>query len=258
MSSVVRDTFWMSARRLKATAGQPVYLVISLIQPVIWLFLFGNLFRRVVELPGFATTSYLDYLVPGVVVMNAIAVNMWAGMTTLEEIRQGTLDRFLTSPVSRLAIINGNVVEQAVGTTLQSLVIVGLGWLAGASYPGGVVGVLVLVALATVVGTVFGSLSNAIGMLVREREAIIGINTFLLLPLTFLSTVFMPPDLMPGWMRTVAAANPLDWAARAGRSVLTADPDWALVAGRGGLLVALAAVAVALSVRTFRAYQKAV
>src|SRR5690606_27673057 len=103
----------MSARRLKATAGQPVYLVISLIQPVIWLFLFGNLFRRVVELPGVATTSYLDCLVPRVVVMNAIAVNMWAGMTTLEEIRQGTLDRFLTSPVSRLAILNGNVVEQA-------------------------------------------------------------------------------------------------------------------------------------------------
>lgn len=258
MSAVVVETWWMAVRRLKATTGQPIFLVISLIQPVIWLFLFGSLFRRVVELPGFGATSYLDYLVPGVVAMNALAVNMWAGMVTLEEIGQGTLDRFLTTPVSRLAIINGNVAEQAVGTAFQSTVIVVLGWLAGAAYPGGFAGVLVLVALSVVLGTVFGSLSNAIGMLVRQRESIIGINTFLLLPLTFLSTVFMVRELMPGWMQALVRFNPLDWATQAGRSAISVDPDWTLVASRGGLLLALAAAAVALSVRTFGSYQKAV
>jgi ABC-2 type transport system permease protein len=120
VSTLVVDTWWMTARRLKVGLSQPAYVVISLIQPVIWLFLFGNLFERVVNLGGFGTTSYLDYLVPGVVVMNALAVNMWAGMVTLEEIERGTLNRFLTPPVSRSAIINSNVVEQAVGTTFQS------------------------------------------------------------------------------------------------------------------------------------------
>jgi ABC-2 type transport system permease protein len=258
MSTVVTDTWWMANRRLKVTIGQPIYLFISLIQPVVWLFLFGSLFQRVVELPGFTTTSYLDYLVPGVVVMNALAVNMWAGMTTLEEIGQGTLNRFLITPVSRVAVINGNVVEQAVGTTLQSAVIVLLGLLAGATFPGGLGGVVVLIAFAVVLGTVFGSLSNAIGMLVRQRESIIGVNMFLLLPLTFVSTVFMVRELMPGWMQTISKANPLDWAVVASRSALSASPDWGLVASRGGWLLALAVLAVALSVRTFRSYQKAV
>ena len=127
----------MTQRRLKALIRQPAFLIITLIQPAIWLFLFGNLFRQVVELPGFGATSYLDYLVPGVVVMNAVSTNMWAGMGTLEEIERGTLNRFLTRPVRRSAIINANVVEQAVSTAVQSLIIVLLGWRAGAHYPGG-------------------------------------------------------------------------------------------------------------------------
>lgn len=258
MSTVVVDTWWLTARRLKAGMGQAPYLVISLIQPVIWLFLFGNLFRRVVDLGGFGTTSYLDYLVPGVVVMNALAVNMWAGMTTLEEIDRGTLNRFLTLPVSRSAIMNANVAEQAVGTTFQSTVIVLLGWAAGATYPGGAAGVILLILFAVLLGTIFGALSNTIGMLVRQRESIIGINTFLLLPLAFLSTVFMARDLMPGWMQAIASANPLDWAVQAGRSALAASPDWTLVGSRGAGLLALAVAAVALSTRTFRAYQRAV
>lgn len=257
MSTPVRDTWWLAARRLKAGLGQPAFAVVMLVQPIIWLFLFGNLFQRVVELGGFGTTSYLDYLVPGVVVMNALATNMWAGMTTLEEIDRGTLNRFLILPVSRSAIMNAGVVEQAVGTIFQSVVIVLLGWLAGAAYPGGLAGVAVLIAAAVVVGTVFGAFSNTVGMLVRQRESIIGINTFLLLPLTFLSTVFMARELMPGWMRTLASVNPLDWAVVAGRSALAADPDWGLVAVRGGGLVGLAVLAVALSTRTFRAYQRA-
>lgn len=258
MTALAVDTWWLTARRLKALVTQPIFVIVMLIQPVIWLFLFGSLFRRVVELPGFGTASYLDYLVPGVVVMNALAVNMWAGMGTLEEIERGTLNRFLTMPVSRSAIMNANVVEQLVGTAFQSAVIVLLGGLAGASYPGGPGGVVLLVVAAVLLGTVFGALSNTIGMLVRQRESIIGINTFLLLPLTFLSTVFMARELMPGWMQGIAAFNPLDWAVQAGRAALSADPDWGLVVSRTSALLALAVLSVVLSTRTFRAYQKAV
>ncbi len=258
MSALLTDTWWMTARRLKIGMAQPVFLVISLIQPVIWLFLFGNLFERVVDLGGFGTDSYLDYIVPGVVVMNALAWNMWAGMGTLEETSQGTLNRFLVTPVRRSAIMNANVFEQAVGTIVQSVVIVLLAWWAGATFDSGLPGVALLILLAVLLGVIFGSMSNAIGMLVRQRESIIGINTLLLLPLTFLSTVFMVRDLMPDWMATVSRFNPLDWAVVASRSALSATPDWGLVLSRGGWLLALAVLMVALSIRTFRSYQKAV
>ncbi|HEY3199733.1 MAG TPA: ABC transporter permease [Actinomycetes bacterium] len=258
MSTAVVQTWWMTQRRLKAFIRQPAFLIITLIQPAIWLFLFGSLFRKVVELPGFGSTSYLDYLIPGVVVMNAISTNMWAGMGTLEEIERGTLNRFLTTPVRRSAIMNANVVEQAVSTAVQSLIIVLLGWLAGAHYPGGPAGVAVLIIASVLLGTVFGALSNTVGMLVRQRETIIALNIFLLLPLTFLSSAFMAKELMPQWMQNVAAANPVNWALSASRGALVADRDWATVLSHGGWLLALAAGVVLLSVRTFRSYQKSV
>jgi ABC-2 type transport system permease protein len=258
MSAAVSQTWYMTQRQLMVFVRQPAYAVITLIQPVIWLFLFGSLFREVVELGGFGTTSYLDYLVPGVVVMSALSSNMWAGMTTLDEIQRGTLDRFLTTPVSRAALMNGNVVNNGLVTAAQSVIIVLLGLLGGADYPGGIVGIAVLVLASVLLGTVFGALSNALGMLVRERESIIGINTFLLLPLTFLSSAFMAPAQMPGWMRHVADVNPLDWAMVAGRSALSGNPDWGDVLIRGGGLLALAVAAVWLSIRTFRSYQRSV
>ncbi|MFJ1579985.1 MULTISPECIES: ABC transporter permease [unclassified Streptomyces] len=248
----------MTQRQLMAIVRQPVFLLISLIQPVIWLFLFGNLFKRVVELGGFGTTTYLDYLVPGIVVMSALGSSMWAGMGTLEEIERGTLNRFLTTPVSRSALMHANVVQNGISTAGQSVIIVLLGLLGGARYPGGAGGLIVLVAASILLGTVFGALSNALGMLVRERESIIGINTFLLLPLTFLSSAFMASSQMPSWMATIADFNPVNWAMVAGRSALAAEPDWGDVLTRGGALLALAVVAVWLSTRTFRSYQKSV
>ena len=252
------DTWWMTQRRLKALFQQPWFLLFTLIQPVIWLFLFGNLFRRIVELPGFGAANYLDYLVPGVIVMNAMSSNMWAGMGALEEIERGTLNRLLVTPVRRAAVLNAGVIEQALVTIVQSMVIALLGLAAGARYPGGAAGVAVLVVASVLLGTVFSAMSTAVGMLARQRETIIALNTFLLLPLTFLSSAFMARDLMPGWMRTVASFNPVNWALDTARAALRSGPDWGTVAVRGGWLLALAVTMVLLSVRTFRSYQKSV
>jgi ABC-2 type transport system permease protein len=258
MTAIATHTSLMTGRQLRALARQPAYLVISLIQPVIWLFLFGSLFRKIVELPGFGTASYLDYLVPGVVIMSALSTSMWSGMTVLEEIDRGIMDRFLVLPLHRSAIINASVIMQSLMTTVQSLIIVALGWAAGAHYPGGVAGVIVLIAASVLIAVVFSAFSNTVGMLARQRETIIGINTFLLLPLTFLSSAFIITALMPHWMRNVADGNPVNWALEAGRAAMSASPDWSRVLAWGGGLALLAAGVTALSVLTFRAYQKSV
>ncbi|HLI38285.1 MAG TPA: ABC transporter permease [Streptosporangiaceae bacterium] len=258
MTAIAAHTTWMTGRQLRAIARQPAYLVITLIQPVIWLFLFGSLFRKVVELPGFGTRSYLDYLVPGVVIMSALSTSMWSGMTVLEEIDRGTMDRFLVLPLHRSAIINASVVVQSLTTAAQSVIIVLIGWAAGAHYQGGIPGVLILLVASVLVAVVFSALSNTIGMLARQRETIIGLSTFLLLPLTFLSTAFMATSLMPHWMRLVADGNPVNWALEAGRAAMSASPDWGRVLTQGGGLTLLAMAVTALSVRTFRAYQKSV
>src|SRR4249920_306827 len=132
MSTAVVQTWWMTQRRLKAFIRQPAFLIITLIQPAIWLFLFGSLFRKVVELPGFGSTSYLDYLVPGVVIMSALSTSMWSGMTVLEEIDRGIMDRFLVLPLHRSAIINASVIMQSLIIAVQSIIIVLLGRVGGA------------------------------------------------------------------------------------------------------------------------------
>jgi ABC-2 type transport system permease protein len=256
-STVVPDTWYLTGRKLRALGRQPLLLGMGVIQPAIWLFLFGELFRKVTDIPGFSYQgSYLAFLIPGVVAMNAMSGNMWAGMSMIEEIDRGTLNRFLVSPASRLAIMNASVAEQAVTTTVQTLIIVGLGYAGGARYPGGALGIVILAVAAIEVGVLWGALSNMTGMLARSREAVIGVYTIFMLPLTFLSSAFMQPGFLPGWMQAIASRNPLNWEVQVGRDALGASPDWSAVAVRGGGLLILAVLAVAISVRTFRSYAK--
>src|SRR5580698_10471037 len=254
--TAVVHTWYLTGRKLHALVRQPWVLTFSVVQPVIWLFLFGQLFRKVIDIPGFGYHgSYLDYLVPGVIAMSN---NMWAGMTMIEEIERGTLNRFLVSPASRIGIMNATVAEQAVSTTVQSLIIVALGLAGGARYHGGAAGVAVMVAASIGVGVVFGALSNAVGMTLRSREAIIGVYTLFMLPLIFLSSAFIQTRLMPGWMQAIASRNPLNWVVQIGRSAVSASPDWGAIGVRFGGLLVLAVACVAVSVLTFRSYSKSV
>jgi ABC-2 type transport system permease protein len=117
-------------------------------------------------------------------------------------------------------------------------------------------GIVVLVIAAVGIGVFWGALSNMTGMLLRSREAIIGVYTFFMLPLMFLSTAFIQQSFMPGWMQAIASRNPLNWEVQVGRSVLSANPDWAGVAIRCGGILTLALIAIAISVTTFRSYAK--
>jgi ABC-2 type transport system permease protein len=179
-------------------------------------------------------------------------------MTVLEEIDRGIMDRFLVLPLHRSAIINASAVLQSMITAVQSIIIVLLGWAGGAHYAGGIGGLLILILVSVLIAILFSAFSNTVGMLARQRETIIGINSFLLLPLTFLSSAFMAERLMPHWMRIVADCNPVNWALEAGRTAMTASPDWNKVLLQGGGLALLAIAVTALSVLMFRAYQKSV
>ena len=255
--TVLRHVGYMAARDLRALWRQPWYIAVTLVQPVIWLLLFGELFKGVADLPGFSG-SYIAYLAPGIVVMSALFSSGWSGMGTIEDIDRGVTDRLLVSPVRRSALIAGRVAQGAVVIVIQSVIMVGLALAVGASFPGGVLGVAVLILAAALLGAAFGALSNSLALVTRQEESLIGAVTFLVLPLTFLSTALMSSDLLPGWMRTVAEFNPVDWAIEAGRSAVAADPDWALVAGNMALLTALLVVCAALATRAFRSYQASV
>ena len=227
-------------------------------QPVIWLLLFGALFKRVIEIPGFHGHSYIAFLAPGVVVMTALFSSAWSGMALIDDINRGVTARFLVSPVRREALIAGRILKEAVVVVIQSLIIVALALIVGASFPGGVAGVAVLLVVSALLGATFGALSNGFGLIMRQEEALIGAVQFIVLPLTFLSATFLAANLIPKWMQHVADFNPVNWAVVAGRSAISANPDWGVVAARAGFLVALLALSVAFATRAFQSYQRSV
>jgi ABC-2 type transport system permease protein len=256
--TALRHMGYMALRDLRALWRQPWYVAVTLVQPLIWLLLFGELFKNVADLPGFGDQSYIAYLAPGIVVMSALFSSGWSGMATIEDINRGVTDRLLVSPIRRSALIAGRVAQSAVVVVIQSLIMIGLALAVGASFPGGVLGVIVLVVVSGLLGASFGALSNSLALVTRQEESLIGAVTFLVLPLTFLSTALMRDDLLPGWMRTAADFNPVDWAIEAGRSATAASPDWALVARDAGLLALLLVVCATLATRAFQSYQRSV
>jgi ABC-2 type transport system permease protein len=162
------------------------------------------------------------------------------------------------SPVRREALVAGRILKEAVVVVIQSLIIVALALIVGASFPGGVGGVAVLFAGSALLGAMFGALSNGFALIMRQEEALIGATQFILLPLTFLSTTFLAANLIPKWMGHVANFNPVNWAVVAGRLAVSSNADWGLIAARAGLRVALLALSVAFATRAFQSYQRSV
>ncbi|MCK9894262.1 ABC transporter permease [Frankia sp. AgB32] len=244
-------------RHLRLLGRQPAYLSISLMQAVIWLPLFGSLFRHVADVPGFdGGRSYLGYLTPGVVAMTALFTSGWAGMGFIQDMEGGVMDRLLTSPARRGALVAGPIAYQAVMITIQTVIIVVLGWALGTHFRSGPAGALVLLVAAVLLAAFISGLSITLALLVRNEESLIAASQFIVLPLTFLSSAMMPRDLLPGWIATVARYNPVDWAITAGREALGADPDWTAAGWRLGALAALAVATGALAARAFRTYQR--
>ena len=111
---------------------------------MIWLLLFGPLFKRVTEIPGFTGGSYIDFLTPGVVVMTALFSSGWSGMGMINDLNKGITDRFLVTPAQRFALIGGMLTQLTIVLVLQSLIIIGIGLAIGAKFPGGIPGVATL------------------------------------------------------------------------------------------------------------------
>jgi ABC-2 type transport system permease protein len=146
----------------------------------------------------------------------------------------------------------------AVTIVIQAVIVVLVGLLAGARFDGGVLGVLVMLVASVLLAAAFSSLSNGMALLVRTRESLIGFTTMLTLPLSFLSSAMMAKETAPGWIRTVAGYNPVDWTVVASREALSADPDWSAILVRLGGLLAVALVMGWLATRAFRAYQRSI
>jgi ABC-2 type transport system permease protein len=190
--------------------------------------------------------------------MNAFFGGMWSGMGMITDLDRKVIDRFLAAPASRFAIVLSQVVRAGITAMVQTLVILLVGLALGVRVHGGVTGWLVVFAAAFLLASAFAGFSNGLALIFRRPESMIATANMVGLPLMFLSSILLGFALMPGWIKTIARFNPVNWGVEAGRNAVVFDTAWA--ATGEFLLFLLAAMAVTSLFATwcFRSYQRSI
>ena len=149
--TVLRHTWYMVVRQARNLMREPIWIVLLLVQPMTWLLLYGQLFKRVTHLPGggFGTTSYIEFLAPAIVIMNAFFGATWSGMAMVSDLDRDVIPRFLATPVSRVALVVSQIVRSALTALIQGIVLLVISLALGVHVHNGLLGwVIVLVAAA--------------------------------------------------------------------------------------------------------------
>ena len=215
---------WVNFKRwnLKAVRN-PFVLVVSLVQPIIFLVLFTEVFGNVAGsavnrgLPGI---SYETYLVPAIAIQVALAAAITSGVGLVNDIENGMFEKVLVTPMNRTAVFVGKTAAEVFRIAVQIAIILGLGVLLGAEIATGVVGVVGIIAVGISFSLWFVAFSNALAILTRDQEStIIGAN-LLQFPLLFLSSAFLPLEALPDWIQTFARFNPVTYGVDAARSLM--------------------------------------
>ncbi|MEY9212801.1 ABC transporter permease [Thermobifida halotolerans] len=207
--------------------------------PVLFLLMFTYLFGG--ALAG-SPREYLQTLLPGILVMNVVMITMYTAVTLNTDITRGIFDRFRSLPVWRPAALAGALLGDAVRYTAASSVVVALGLVLGFRPQGGVVGVLLGVALLVVFCYGFSWVWTVLGLVLRTPNSVMGVSMMVLFPGTFLTNVFVDPATMPGWLRAFVEANPVTHLVTAVRGLMhgsAATGQVALVLAEAAALVAV-------------------
>ena len=255
--NVIRHTGWMVVRQMRNLSREPIWIALMVIQPLIWLLLYGQLFSRVGALRGGAST-YVEFLAPGIICMNAFFGGSWSGMAMIADLDRHVIDRFLAAPASRFAIIFSQVVRAGLIAMFQALLLLLLGLALGVRVHGGFLGWLVVFAASALLAMAFAGFSHGVALLVRKEASMIATANFVGLPLMFLSAILIPPRQMPNWIEQLSRFNPVNWGVHAARNAVVVGGHWGASGGYLLLLVAATAATSLFATWCFRAYQRSI
>jgi ABC-2 type transport system permease protein len=217
--------------------------------PVMFLLLFTYLFGG--ALAG-STADYLQFVLPGILVMTVTMITMYTGMALKTDITKGVFDRFRSLPIWQPAVMVGALLGDTVRYTQATLMVVVLGLILGFRPQGGVMGVLMAVGLLLVFCFSLSWLWTMLGLIMRTPESVMYASMMVLFPLTFLSNILVDPQTMPGWLQAFVGVNPITHLVTAVRGLMHGT----VTAGEVGTVLAMSAGFVAvfgpLTMRRFR------
>jgi ABC-2 type transport system permease protein len=189
-----------------------------------------------------STTQYLQYFLPGILVASIAMITMYTGVAVNTDIAKGVFDRFRTLPIWRPAPMVGYLLGDLFRYCIASAVIVVMGLVLGFRPAGGALGVLAGVLVLLVFCFAFSWVWTMFGLLLRTEKSVMGVSMMVLMPLTFLSSVYVDPSTMPGWLQAFVGVNPITHVADAVRSSMSGTWDGQALLWVAGWTVGLTAV----------------
>jgi len=162
--TLLNDTGYLFIRYMKKLIRNPILLFFSIVQPIIFLVLFTQLFERFANVPGFPAESYLIFATPGILLQNAFGSALQSGNSIVSDFDSGYLQKMLVTPVSRYAILLGRLTSDAFRVLIQSTIIMVLAFLLGARPVTGILGMLLMLLTIAFFGLAWSGISLAIGL----------------------------------------------------------------------------------------------
>jgi ABC-2 type transport system permease protein len=227
----------------------PEQLLDVTITPVMFVLLFTYLFGG--EVAG-STAEYLDYILPGVLVMSVLFTTVYSGIALNTDVTKGVVDRFRTLPIWRPAPLLGSVLGDTVRYLVAGTVIIILGLILGFRPEAGVGGVLAALALVIVFAFGLSWAFTTLGLVLRSPNAVMNAGFMAVFPLTFLSNVFVDPETLPSALKAFVDVNPISSLVSASRGLMAGDAAGGDIAVAVGTAAVLTAVFGPLTTRLYR------
>jgi len=204
-------------RKMLETLRNPIFIIISMTTPIVYLVLFAPLLNHLTGVPGLTPGHALNLFIPGLLVIIAFLSGLFVGYVMIDEVKNGVLERMRVTPTSRFSLLAGRVLRDLVNMTVVVVLFVLIAIPFG--YDLNVLGFLVELVLLAMILITTSSLGNALGVILGDEDKLSPIIQGINLPVILLSGMLLPMELAPKWLQVIAHFNPPYYVVEAGRQL---------------------------------------
>jgi ABC-2 type transport system permease protein len=247
---ILRDTRLMFVRNMQHTLRNPIFVFVSMFQPLLYLFLFMPLLQNLGGVPGLPAGKTVETFIPGLLVMLALFGSAFVGFSLIDELRTGVIERFLVTPVTRSSILLGRVLRDAFVLISQCVLITLVSIPFGLTVS--VVGFLLSLILYGLIGITMASMSYSFALIYKSEDNLAPTLNTITLPISLLSGIILPLVLAPIWLQDVALINPFSYAVNASRALFAGNFFSADIIEGFGIITCLAIVMFWWSLRSLK------
>ena len=246
----VRESNIVFQRQIRMNLRNPAWVLIGIMQPVLYLVLFGPLLKPLVASFDTGTDNAYTFLVPGLLVQLGMFGAFFAGFGLIGEWREGVIEAERVTPANRSALLVGRLMRDVIQLFVQSLILVGLGYLMGMR--GDALGIVYGIALTLLVGGACAAASNALALTTKSEDVMAPVINIVMMPVLLLSGILLPMTLGPEWLQSLSDFMPFKWIVDAVRDGFAGDLASSSVLWGSVWAVVLAALGTWWGTATFR------